>query len=139
MAIILFLLVPLYSIEADEERALERLQNIVSVLEELGDEMIVEPLTGTIALGDTTNLRMNFDTEYMYHVHIWSDSYFNIMECWLTDPIGEIHNIACGDNASLSAYPDTAGEWTLHLLLHEGASSDSASYAVALFRAWRYI
>ncbi len=113
--------------------------NIVSVLQDLGDEMLGEPVTGTVTLGDTIAHKMNFSDEYMYHVHIWSDSYFNLMEFWLTDSGGEIHNIAGGDNASLAAYPDTSGEWTLQILLHEGASSDSAYYAAAVFRAWRYI
>ena len=113
--------------------------NIVSVLQELGDEMLEEPVTGTLTLGDTTALRMNFNSEYMYHVHIWSDSYFNIIEFWLTDSEGEIQTIAGGDNTSLVAYPDTTGEWTLQILLHEGASSDSASYAAAVFRSWRYL
>ncbi len=139
MALVLFLLVPLSSPEADEEMALQRLMNIVSVLQELGDEILGEPVTGTVSLGDTTALQMNFNREYMYHVHIWSDSYFNVMEFWLTDPRGDIHTIAAGDNGSLVAYPDTSGEWTLQILLHEGASSDSASYAAAVFRAWRYI
>ena len=113
--------------------------NIISVLQDLGEEMFGEPVTGTVTLGDTTALQMNFNSEYMYHVHIWSDSYFNIMEFWLTDSGGEIQNVAGGDNASLAAYPDTSGEWTLQILLHEGASSDSASYAAAVFRAWRYL
>ena len=113
--------------------------NIVSVLQELGDEMLGEPITGTLTLGDTTALQMDFNNDYMYHVHIWSDSYFNIIEFWLTDSKGEIHNVAGGDNASLAAYPDTSGEWTLRILLHEGASSDSASYAAAVFRALRYL
>jgi len=113
--------------------------NIVSPLQELEDEMLGEPLTGTIAQGDTTTLQISFNSEYMYHVHIWSDSYFNVMEFWLTDSSGEIRDIAGGDNASLVAYPDTSGEWTLKILLHEGASSDSASYAAAVFRSWRYL
>ena len=138
-ALVLFLFVPLSSTEANEEMALERLMNIVSALQELGDEMLGEPVTGTLALGDTTSLHMNFNSEYMYHVHIWSDSYFNKIELWIRDFRGEIHTIADGDNASLAVYPDTSGEWTLQILLHEGASSDSASYAAAVFRAWRYL
>jgi len=134
-----FLFVPLSSTEADEEMALERLMNITSALLEIGDEMLIEPVTGTLAIGDTIVLQMNFNSEYMYHAHIWSDSYFNIMEFWLSDSHGEIQTSAGGDNALLTVYPDTTGEWTLNLLLHEGESSDSASYAFALFRAWRYI
>jgi len=78
-------------------------------------------------------------SEYMYHIHIWSDSYFNYMEFWLTDSRGEMHSIADGDNTSLAAYPDTTGRWTLTILLHEGAYSDSASYAAAIFRNKRYL
>ena len=118
--------------------ALGRLMNIVLPLQELGDDMLGEPVTGTITLGDTTTLQISFSIDYMYHVLIQSDSYFNIMEFWLTDSGGEICDMAGGDNALLVAYPDTSGEWTLHILLHEGASSDSASYAAAVFRALRY-
>lgn len=133
----LFMFVPFSS--ADEEMALERLMNIISVLQELGDEMLGEPVTGTLILNDTTYIQLAFNNKYMYHIHIWSDSYFNIIEFWLTDSRGEIHTIADGDNASLAAYPDTTEEWTLTILLHEGASSDSASYAAAVFRAWRHL
>lgn len=118
--------------------ALKRLMNIVSALQQLGDEMLGEPVTGTLAVGDTTALQLTFSDEYMYNIYIWSDSYFNIMEFWLTDFRGEVISIAGGDNVSLVAYPDTTGEWTLQMLLHEGASSDSASYAAALFRSRRY-
>lgn len=68
--------------------------NIVSVLQELGDEMLGEPITGTLTLGN---------------------------------------------NTSLAVYPDTTGEWTLQILLHEGASSDLAAYAAAVFRTWLYL
>lgn len=139
LSILLFLLVPLSSSIADEDRALERLMNIVTALQEIGDVLIGEPVTGTITLGDTTVLQLTLSEEYMYSFYILSDSYFNIMEFWLSDSRGEIHSIADGDNASLAAYPDTTGKWTLSILLHEGAYSDSASYATAVFRSKRYI
>ncbi len=139
LAILLLLLVPFSSSMADEDRALERLMNIVTALQQIGDVMIGEPLTGTIALGDTTVLQLTLSNEYKYNFYIWSDSYFNIMEFWLSDSRGEIHSIADGDFATLAAYPDTTGKWTLSILLHEGAYSDSASYAAAVFRAKRYL
>ncbi len=139
LAILLLTLVSLYSVQADESRALERLMNIVTALQEIGDVMIGEPLTGTIVLGDTTVLQLKLSKEYKYNFYIWTDSYFNIMEFWLSDSRGEIHSIADGDFASLAAYPDTTGKWTLSILLHEGAYSDSASYAAAVFRAKRYL
>ena len=135
----MFLFLPFCSLEADEGRALERLMNLVSALQEIGDEMLGEPVTGTLALGDTTVLPLTFNREYMYHIHILSDSYFNVMEFWLTDSEGEPHNSAGGDYASLAAYPDTTGEWTLSIILHEDSYSDSASFAAAVFRSKRYL
>ncbi len=139
LSLFLLLMVPLYTAQADENRALERLMNIVTALQEIGDVMLGDPVTGTIALGDTTVLQLTFSSEYMYNVYIWSDSYFNIIEFWLSDSQGEIHTIADGDFASLAAYPDTTGEWTLNILLYKGAYSDSASYAAAVFRSKRYL
>lgn len=126
-------------LHADEERAVERLTKIIEALDQIGDELVGEPVSGTLVQGDTMSMELTLSSEYMYHIHVWSDSYFNIMEFWLTDSKGEVHSIADGDNASLAAYPDTSGTWTLNILLHEGAWSDSASYAAALFRGRRYI
>jgi len=133
------LLVPFSLSLADEYRALNRLMNITAALEDIGDEMIGEPVTGTVTLGDTTNLQLTFSNEYMYSVYIWSDSYFNTFEFWLTSSRGDVRSIADGDYASLVAIPDTTGNWTLSILLFEGAHSDSASYAAAVFRSKRYI
>lgn len=126
-------------VHAEEERAVERLAKIIEVLDQIGDELVGEPVSGTLVQGDTVSMELTLSSEYMYHIHIWSDSYFNLMEFWLTDFRGEVHSMADGDNASLAAYPDTSGTWTLNILLHEGAWSDSASYAAALFRSRRYI
>lgn len=122
----------------DEAAAMRRLMSMVEDFQELGDEVIGDPVSGTLALGDTADLELSLDTSFMYHVHVWSDSYFNILDIWLTDPQGEQWGVAAGDNASLAVYPDTSGTWTLNLLLLEGAYSDSASYAAALFRGMRY-
>lgn len=125
--------------QANETQALERLMNVVSGLAELGDEMIGEPVTGSLLLGDTISRELIFTREYMYFLYIWSDSYFNIIEFWLLNPSGDIHSIADGGTATLAVFPDTTGKWVLNILLHEGAFSDTASYAAAVFRAPRYI
>lgn len=134
---LLILLVPAAA-GGDEETALRRLMNTVEDFQEMGDEIIMEPVTGTLALDDTAVLDLTLDSSFMYHAHVWSDSYFNILDVWLTDPVGETRGVTAGDNASLAVYPDTSGTWTLNLLLVEGSSSDSASYAAALFRGRRY-
>jgi len=136
LLLILFFVLPA---GADEARALERLMGIVEALEQIGDETVGDPVTGTVAVGDTASLELTLDSRFMYHVHIWSDSYFNLMEFWLTDSMGDVHSIADGDNAILAAYPDTTSIWKLNILLHEGAYSDSASFATAIFRGSRYI
>lgn len=132
-----FVLVP--AVRANETRALERLMDVISGLGELGDELLGEPVTGSMFLGDTISRELTFNRDYMYLLYIWSDSYFNIMEFWLSDPAGDIHNIADGGYATFAVFPDTTGKWILNILLHEGAYSDSASYAAAVFRAPRYI
>jgi hypothetical protein len=127
------------ALHASEEKALERLMNIVANLQDLGDEMLGEPVTGSLVVGDTVSLELNMDSTYMYYVHVWSDSYFNVMDFWLADPDGTMQVIAGGDNASLASYPDTSGTWTLNICLYEGAYSDTASYAAAVFRGIRYL
>ncbi|MCK4505203.1 MAG: hypothetical protein KAW14_06275 [Candidatus Aegiribacteria sp.] len=139
ISVILSILILVPAAQANETQALERLIDVVSGLEELGDEMIGEPVTGSMFLGDTVSRELIFTREYMYFLYIWSDSYFNIMEFWLENPSGDIHSIADGGNATLAVFPDSTGRWTLKILLHEGAFSDSASYAAAVFRAPRYI
>ena len=139
ISVILSILILVPAAQANETQALERLIDVVSGLEELGDEMIGEPVTGSMILGDTVSRELIFNREYMYFLYIWSDSYFNIMEFWLINPSGDIHSIADGGNATLAVFPDTTGRWTLNILLHEGAYSDSASYAAVVFRAPRYI
>ena len=139
ISVIISLSVLVPAAQANEANALERLMNVVSGLEELGDEMIGEPVTGSMVLGDTISRELIFTREYMYFLYIWSDSYFNIMEFWLENPSGDIHSIADGGNATLAVFPDTTGRWILNILLHEGAFSDTASYAAAVFRAPRYI
>ncbi len=124
---------------ASEEKALERLMNVVSSLQDIGDEMLGEPLTGTVIVGDTASLEMMMDSSFMYNIHIWSDSYFNVMDFWMTDPAGNVHDLAGGGDAILTAYPDTSGTWKLNILLYEGASCDSASFAAAVFRGNRYL
>lgn len=134
----LFLVIVTSAARGDEEAALRRLMNMVGDFQEIGDEVMGEPVTGTLAIGDTAALELTLDSSFMYHVHVWSDSYFNILDVWLTDPEGELWGVDAGDNASLAVYPDTSGTWTLNLLLVEGAYSDSASYAAGLFRGRRY-
>lgn len=137
--VILFVMILAPHARADEARALERLLNVVSGLEELGDELLGEPVTGSMVLGDTISRELTFNRDYMYLLYIWSDSYFNTIEFWLEDPSGGIHNTTDGGDAILAVFPDTTGKWTLNILLHEGANSDSASYAAAVFRALRHL
>ena len=137
--VILFVLILVPVAEADEARALERLMNVISGLEELGDELLGEPVTGSMILEDTISHELTFNQDYMYLLYIWSDSYFNIIEFWMEDPSGGIYTTTDGDVATLAVFPDTTGKWILNILLHEGADSNSASYAAAVLRARRHL
>jgi len=101
---------------------------------EIGEEMLGDPVSGTIVLGDTVNIPIDLSTEYSYHLHIWTDSIFNVLRFWVNSPDSLLENSAGGDHAALVVFPDTAGEYTLYIEMLEGWDSDSAGYAAALFR-----
>mgnify|MGYP001039849938 CR=1 FL=1 len=134
----LFILIPFASVTGGEEEALDRLLNITDGLQSIGEQVLGEPVTGTLVTGDSLELELSLDRGSMYHVHIYSDSYFNVLDIWLADPSGTTQGVAAGDHALITVYPDTSGTWTLNLLLQEAASSDTASYAAAIFSRRRY-
>ena len=124
---------------ADEGQAMERLMEIVTGLQEIGDEMVGEPVSGMLVVGDTVSHGYEFDDAYMYFMHIWTDSYFNEVDFWLEDSTGAIRKMAMGDNAIITMLPDTSESLVLRMLLWEGAESDTAFYAAALLRSPRYL
>ncbi len=53
----------------------------------IGEEMVGEPVSGMIVTGDTLMVDVNLSTEYSYSFIIWTDSAFNHVDFWLTNPL----------------------------------------------------
>jgi hypothetical protein len=121
----------------DTSEALYRLSIVTEALLEMGEEMLGDPVSGTITLGDTASVEMVLAMEYCYHLHIWTDASLNLMEFWITDPDGSIESASQGDHTSMVVFPDQAGEHALHIVLVEGWNEDTVGYAAALFRSPR--
>lgn len=124
-----------------EEKALSRLAMTTDRLLVLGDEMVGEPLSGMITMGDTLLLDVNLSREYSYSFIIWTDSAFNYVDFWLTSPLGHTPRGDVSDHTTLAIIPDSteAGTWKLGMELLEGAYSDTAWFAAAIFRSDRMV
>lgn len=135
----LVLLLPAAALAEMEERALERLRQVTDRMIAVGESMVGRPVSGLIALEDTVDIPVSLDTTYSYHMHIWTNSSFNLLELWMATPAGDVVQSAEGDHATLSIYPETSGRYNLRMTLHQGDYSDSAGYAAALFHRPRII
>ncbi len=122
-----------------EEKALDRLSMTTDMLLSIGEEMVGEPVSGMIVTGDTLMVDVNLSTEYSYSFIIWTDSAFNHVDFWLTNPLGATPRGDVSDHTTLAIIPDSteSGTWQLGMELLEGAYSDTAFYAAAIFRARR--
>lgn len=101
--------------------------------------MVGEPLRGELVVGDTVSVDLNLSHTYSYQFIIWTESSFNYVDFWLKDPFGETPRGDLSDHTTLTMMPDSAqsGTWQLEMELLEGAYSDTAYYAAAIFRASR--
>ncbi|MEA3265517.1 MAG: hypothetical protein U9P42_01050 [Candidatus Fermentibacteria bacterium] len=136
-SLIFFLLCFAASMSAStgEAKALERLTITTDVLITSGESMTGDAMSGMLVLEDTLSVDLLVDPEYSYQFIIWTDSAFNYIDFWLTTPNGDSPSSDLGDHTSLVVMPDTteAGVWQLEMELLEGAYSDTAYYAVAIF------
>ncbi len=135
--VLLLLLPPIAG--GDPSEALYRLSVVTDALLEIGEEMLGDPVSGTIALGDTASVEMVLAMEYSYQLHIWTDASLNLLEFWITEPDGAVESASQGDHTSLVVFPDQTGEHILYIVLIEGWNEDTVGYAAALFRSPRQI
>lgn len=122
-----------------EEKALERLSMTTDMLLAIGEEMVGEPVSGMLVTGDTILVDVNLSSQYSYSFIIWTDSAFNYVDFWLTNPGGATPRGDVSDHTTLAIIPDSTetGMWRLGMELLEGAYSDTAFYAAAIFRNQR--
>jgi len=132
------LAVPSFAIEG-REKALERLSLTTDRLVTIGEEMLGEPASGMLVVGDTLLVDMNLSSAYSYSFIIWTDSAFNYVDFWLTSPQGITPRGDVSDHTTMAIIPDSSetGTWQLGMELLEGAYSDTAFYAAAIFRVER--
>ncbi len=138
LSVLLFSLTFAFAAEG-EEKALERLSITTDMLICIGEEMVGEPLSGMLLLNDTLSIEVSVSPSYSYQFIVWTDSAFNYVDFWLTDPLGETPRGDIGDHTTMAIIPDSseAGIWQLDMELLEGAYSDTAYYAGAVFRRSR--
>ena len=119
-----------------EETALARLLVTTDVLVSFGDEIAGEPMSGMLVLKDTVSIDLSISSEYTYQLVMWTESTFNFVDFWLTNPQGEVPASELIDHAAFAINPNStqAGIWKLQMELLEGANSDTAYYAVGLLR-----
>lgn len=124
-----------------EEKALERLAMTTDMLIVIGEEMAGEAMSGMLVLGDTISIDLSIDATYSYQFVIWTESAFNYVDFWLINPLGETPRGDLGDHTTLAVIPDSAetGIWQLEMELLEGAYSDTAYYAAAVFKRSRVL
>ncbi len=122
--------------QTGEERALSRLSLTTDRLIAIGEEMVGEPVSGMLVTGDSLLIPVNLSSSYGYSFIIWTDSAFNYVDFWLTSPLGVTPRGGVSDHTTLAIIPDSTenGRWELGLELLEGAYSDTAWYAAAIFR-----
>ena len=124
---------------AGEVKALDRLSITTDMLIVIGDEMTGDPHSGMLVLGDTVSIDLTIDAAYSYQFIIWTDSAFNNVDFWLTNPLGDTPRGDISDHTTMAIIPDSVetGIWQLEMELLEGAYSDTAYYAAAIFRRSR--
>ena len=122
-----------------EAKALERLAMTTDMLIVIGEEMVDTAQSGMLVSGDTLSIELSLNAAYSYQFIVWTDSAFNYVDFWLTNPLGETPRGDFSDHTTLSIMPDSTetGLWTLDMELIEGAYSDTAFYAAAIFKRSR--
>lgn len=124
---------------AGTAEALERLSILTSELITAGEEMVGQPVCGTVATGDSASLPLSLLPGYSYTLYIKTDSYYNLFRFSVVSDSGTVEASSQGDGSTLNLFPSQSCEWDFRLRLVQPDLSDSASWAAALFRAPRIL
>ena len=119
---------------AGEDVALSRLSGTSDMLISIGEEMVGEPISGLLCMQDTVSIPITFDSKYAYQIVMWTESTFNLVDFWLNNTEGAPRRSELSDHAVFSVTPSNSETWNLHMELLEGASCDTAYYALAVLR-----
>ncbi len=138
LVVLLVLVSTVYGMSDGEELALRRLSNTVDVLTSYDDELVGEPVSGMLLLADTISIDFTLEFSYLYEVVVWTESSFNFVDFWLTNPSGSVPVSEQTDHVSfpIILHSDES-TWNLQIELLDAANSDTAYYAFALLRRSR--
>ncbi|MCD4708650.1 MAG: hypothetical protein K8S62_13030 [Candidatus Sabulitectum sp.] len=134
--VVLLLVSSAYGMDNGEETALRRLTATTDVLTSCGDELVDEPVTGMLLMEDTVSIDLSLNSSYFYELVIWTESSFNFVDFWVTNPSGFVPMSEQTDHANFSVSSNSSESriWNLQIELLEAANSDTAYYAFALLR-----
>ncbi len=137
--VVLALCSSVYGMDSGEEIALHRLAITTDILASYGEELVGEPVSGMLLMQDTVSIDLSLNSSYLYDLVIWTESSFNFVDFWVTDPYGSVPMNEQTDHVSFSVTPHSTESkiWNLQMELLEAAESDTAYYAFALLRTLR--
>ena len=137
--VVLLLASSAYSMDSGEEIALRKLTVTTDVLTSYEDELVNEPVSGMLLMRDTISIDLSLNSSYNYELVVWTESSFNFVDFWVTDPSGSVPASEQTDHFNFSVSPDSPESriWNLQIELLEAANSDTAYYAFALLRRSR--
>ncbi|MCK5035671.1 MAG: hypothetical protein KAS73_07260 [Candidatus Sabulitectum sp.] len=134
--VVLALFSSVYGMDSGEEIALRRLTATTDILTSYEDELVGEPVSGMLLMEDTVSIDLSLNNSYFYEFVIWTESTFNYVDFWVTNPSGSVPVSDQTDHVSFSVTPHSPESkvWNLKIELLEAADSDTAYYAFALLR-----
>ena len=136
LSVLTVVLLLLVSSDNGEEVALRRLTATTDILTSYEDELVDEPVTGMLLMRDTVSIDLSLNSSYFYELVVWTESSFNFVDFWVTDPSGSVPVSEQTDHVSFSVSPRSLESkvWNLQIELLEAADSDTAYYAFALLK-----
>ena len=136
VVVVLALFSSVYGMDGGEEAALRRLSATTDVLTSYEDELVGEPVTGLLLMQDTVSIDLSLTSIYAYELVVWTESSFNFVDFWVTNPSGTVPMSEQTDHVCFSVLPNSPEPsiWNLQMELLEAADSDTAYYAFALLR-----
>ncbi len=134
--VVLLLVSSAYGMDSGEEIALRRLTATTDILTSYEDELVGEPVSGMLLMEDTVSIDLSLNSSYIYEIVVWTESSFNFVDFWVTNPSGSVPVSKQSDHVSFPVTPFSpeSRTWNLQIELLEGANSDTAYYAFALLR-----
>ncbi len=143
LSFLLILVMALFSsvhgMDSGEETALRRLAATTDILTSYEDEIVGEPISGMLLMADTVSIDLSLNSTYFYEAVVWTESSFNFVDFWVTNPSGSVPMNEQTDHVCFSLVPHSTESktWNLQFELLEAADSDTAYYAFALLRRAR--